>query len=376
MALRIRRGTESQRTGQIFNSGEIVWTTDLQQLWVGDGVAQGGVPAVGLNIAGYGLTYNTGSHKIEVSGLTTDDITQIQGANNRWFTTELAQDAVAPMFTGGTHSNIEFQYDDALGKINATVTLDGAGLNSVQGDTAPTLGGNLALNTFNIEGTGDIDITGSITASSTITGSGLITDGTITASTGLGGDLSLNSHSITGTGSINMTGTVDADLTENVRFRQIVNGLSPRGFITSITHRGTFASPQAVVAGDELGGLLVKGYTDGVTSANAGIISFIVDETAVIDGGDYIKTFIALSASSDSTQDSDNALIIDSAGVTTSNAFVASKYTQLAVYADDAARDTAIPVPAAGMMVFMASGVSPAVSNKPIIFNGISWEAF
>jgi len=170
MALRIRRGTESQRTGQIFNSGEIVWTTDLQQLWVGDGVAQGGVPAVGLNITGYGLTYNNTSHKIEVSGLTTDDITQISGANNRWFTTELAQDAIAPMFTSGSHTNISFQYDDALGKINATVTLDGIGISNVQDDTTPTLGGNLGLNTYNITGTGDINITGDITASGTLAG--------------------------------------------------------------------------------------------------------------------------------------------------------------------------------------------------------------
>jgi hypothetical protein len=174
MSLRIRRGTESQRTGVTFNSGEIVWTTDLQQLWVGDGVTQGGKPVVGVNVIGYGLTYNTTSKKIEVSGLTTDDITQSPGANNRWFTTELAQDAVAPMFTGGSHTNIQFQYDDANNKINATVTLDGVGLTKIQDDTTPTLGGNLILNSRNISGTGNIDIAGSITSSKNINVAGQI----------------------------------------------------------------------------------------------------------------------------------------------------------------------------------------------------------
>jgi hypothetical protein len=49
---------------------------------------------------------------------------------------------------------------------------------------------------------------------------------------------------------------------------------------------------------------------------------------------------------------------------------------QLPVYADDAARSTAIPTPAKGMMVFMTSGTAPTVSNKPVIYNGSAWEAF
>jgi hypothetical protein len=46
---------------------------------------------------------------------------------------------------------------------------------------------------------------------------------------------------------------------------------------------------------------------------------------------------------------------------------------QLASYASDAARSTAIPTPAAGMMVFMAAGTSPAVTNKAVIYNGTAW---
>lgn len=291
MALRIRRGTESQRTGQVFNSGEIVWTTDLQQLWVGDGIAQGGVPAVGLNITGYGLTYNTSSHKIEVSGLTTDDITQFSGANNRWFTSKLAQDAVAPMFTSGIHTNIEFQYDEQNERINATVILDGAGINSVQSDPTPTLGGDLSLNTHNINGTGDIDITGTINSS------------------GLGGDLDLNSNDITGTGNINITGTVTATSYGTVTGSKLIlnQSLNESGLLIETntggstgvdlfnvnTHhndvdvsgafftrsRGTYANPSPLISGDGIFNLGFSGRTTDGTPGVAVAIGTEVDST-------------------------------------------------------------------------------------------------
>lgn len=295
MALRIRRGTESQRTGQVFNSGEIVWTTDLQQLWVGDGIAQGGVPAVGLNITGYGLTYNTSSHKIEVAGLTTDDITQFQGANNRWFTNKLAQDAIAPMFTGGTHSNIEFQYDEQNEKINATVTLDGAGINSVQSDTTPTLGGDLELNSFNITGIGDIAITGTITT------------------TGLGGNLDLNTHNITGDGSIDINGDITANnygtiTAGNIALTQTLNnsGLlietntgaaSAIDLFTINTHhnetdvagafftrsRGTYANPATLTNGDGIFNLAFTGRTTDGTSGVA--VAFGTEVAGTVGAG-------------------------------------------------------------------------------------------
>jgi len=43
MPLQLRRGTDAQRTGVTFASGEPVWTTDTNKLYVGDGVTPGGV---------------------------------------------------------------------------------------------------------------------------------------------------------------------------------------------------------------------------------------------------------------------------------------------------------------------------------------------
>ena len=43
MSLRIRRGTDAQRTGVTFLEGELIYTTDTKKLYVGDGTTAGGV---------------------------------------------------------------------------------------------------------------------------------------------------------------------------------------------------------------------------------------------------------------------------------------------------------------------------------------------
>lgn len=179
MALRIRRGTEAQRTGKTFELGELVYTTDAQQLWVGDGITAGGTAVVGSNVAGPGLFFNTSTRRLQVQGLTTDEITQ--GVNNKYFSTELAVDAVGAALVAGNLTNvgITFTYSqtqDDAGRINATVALDGVGITDVVNDTSPSLGGDLDLNTNDIFGTGNIDITGDITANGDIFGSSITVD--------------------------------------------------------------------------------------------------------------------------------------------------------------------------------------------------------
>jgi hypothetical protein len=167
--------------------------------------------------------------------------------------------------------------------------------------------------------------------------------------------------------------TIDVQLYlgDNLQIRTVdPNG---RGFITSTMSRGTLDAPLPVQAGDEIGGLLFNAYTDSSTSAIAGLIGFAIDPTAVIAGGNFVKSQIILSAATDTTQDANDAFSLDSAGVATSNVFAAEKFFQLPVYADDTARTTAIPTPIAGMMIFMASGTTPAATNKMQLFDGSNW---
>lgn len=44
MSIRLRRGTDVERQAIIFAEGEIIYTTDLKEVWVGDGTTYGGVP--------------------------------------------------------------------------------------------------------------------------------------------------------------------------------------------------------------------------------------------------------------------------------------------------------------------------------------------
>lgn len=97
-------------------------------------------------------------------------------------------------------------------------SLSGSGLlTDVVADTSPQLGANLDLNSFQIEGTGNVIINGTIQANNIIGPvSGaveLVTD----VSPQLGGNLDLNNNNVTGTGSINITGSITAtNITGNI----------------------------------------------------------------------------------------------------------------------------------------------------------------
>lgn len=102
--IRLRRGTTAQwaATSSILKLGEPGYDTDLKVLKIGDGV----------------------------SGWTS--LNPIAGQTN-----EQVQDLVSTMLLGGTHNGIEFEYNDASGEINATVTGGGGGGVYV-GPTEPT----------------------------------------------------------------------------------------------------------------------------------------------------------------------------------------------------------------------------------------------
>jgi len=111
MSLRIRRGTNAQRATTSFELGELVFTTDTKQLYVGNGIDNGGDPIIRL---GTGLAW---------------------------------ADAQC-----------------------TTIIATGAAL-QVSADTNPSLGGDLDANGFNITGAGIISTTTTALNGSVITGS-------------------------------------------------------------------------------------------------------------------------------------------------------------------------------------------------------------
>lgn len=91
MALQIRRGTTAERTARRFLVGELIYDTELQQVFVGDSAD--------------GSTGTLGGKAVTA------------------FTQEDAQDAIRDLFSAGVQTNINFSYNDAGNSISSTVNL-------------------------------------------------------------------------------------------------------------------------------------------------------------------------------------------------------------------------------------------------------------
>jgi hypothetical protein len=317
--------------------GEIVWTTDGQQLWVGDGLTQGGSPVVGPNVVGYGLSYDGTTRRIEVAGLSADDITN--GVNNKFFATELAQDAAASLFVTGTHTNISFVYDDELGKINATVALDGIGLTDIVADTTPQLGGDLDLNSNDIIGTGNV-----------------IIDGTIS-----NGSLDI----------FNSTFTSDDPVVINslgnslLRLVTVTNGETNAWLDISAVRDG-FDSPTTLLAGDPIGGIRINGWDgSGYKGAMAMFASF--NNNADL-GDEFPSATVNLAVGNGAVP---TIYVFNNTGH-----FVVPATITPGVHADDVARNIAITDPTAGMMIFNVAlqKFQGYVSDTGLASSGISNE--
>ena len=148
MALRIRRGTDAQRAGITFDQGELIYTTNTQKLYVGDGVTAGGNNILATS-AGVGLTWNTGTQQLDFTtqnlGLTTSVVSE--GAN-KYFTTQRAQDAAAALFTAAGSPV-------ATGTISGTISPATVTVNSIAGLTqgepfivSGSGGNNLTIGTY------------------------------------------------------------------------------------------------------------------------------------------------------------------------------------------------------------------------------------
>lgn len=334
MALRIRRGTEAQRTSVApFDMGEIVWTTDTERLYVGDGITSGGKNIL-ANSAGNGLVFNAVTQRLDVGNfnITTDDVPEGTQPGRQYHTVERAQAAAASLFTTGAHNGISFTYQDANNRIDATVSLsldalsdvvitgtpttgyvlkyDGTkwapapdvdtdtdtGILAVVDDLTPELGGNLSLNTKNIVGdgnlnfTGNIDLIGNGTSTGNITAPGsLEVTGTVTATGGLGANLGLNGKSITGVGGIDITGDINivGDFSTDgltINLNEITSSVpSPGGddvFSNNAVSLGNSTIPNTLWIKSDRNFAVLNGVTNG--TQNTGFVSRISRGTLAV----------------------------------------------------------------------------------------------
>ena len=302
----------------------------------GDGVIEGSTYKINIAADDSSIMLNSDLETVTASGGFFGNLTGNVTGN------------VNGVITGTTGSTLT---GNVTGNINGVVT--GTAGSSLVGNVTGNLLGNV---TGNVLGNVTGDVKGSLFADN----SSMLVDGTNGRFFGTidTGDAILNRDGIISAAGFSMGSAstlldLTLNLSNNLQIRQLVNPSNPKGYITISQSRGSISSPTAVQTGDELGGLLFRAFSNTTTPALAGNISVIVADDAVISGGNYVKSVIALLASSDTAQDEANAFILDSAGVATSNAFEASKYFQLPVFANTGARDTAVPTPVPGMMVFI-----------------------
>ncbi len=316
MALQIRRGTQAEADAVIFALGELVYTTDTQKIYVGDGITQGGVDIM-ANMEGAVSSVNSQVGVVEL------DTSNIPENNNLYFTDARAVEAVGDDLSrvGATHSGISFVYTG--GHIIATVDTGSlVGIQDIVDDTTPQLGGSLDLNSFDINGTGDIDITGGISLTASLTNqditltsnrvTSLVTPPTVS-------DRSDNAF-ILGSNTNPNTLWVYGDNNFGV-FTGISDGTNNAGFTFKIS-RGTLSAPTTVAAGDAIGFIDPLGY-DCTDYVNIDAFGLFADPDGTVSTGIVPGSFGAVVLDSTGTP---QTMSFNSKGVLNAPVLKASSY--------------------------------------------------
>jgi len=240
MSLRIRRGTEAQRPSAAFDLGEIVWTTDTNKLYVGDGVNLGGKNILATS-AGTGLVWNATTQRLDFNGSGTGIVSVQSDANP----------------TLGGNLNLNNRNITGTGSITISGTLSVTGL-----------GANLNLNTRSITGTGGINITGAGTFSGNLSAAAIT--GTRITTTGS------STNTISGTTIFDPTTTLGPVVTINasqggdppldiIQIMPYTQGIAFSGM------RGSMLAPEISQVGDGLGAIQFRAkYTATPTVEQAG----------------------------------------------------------------------------------------------------------
>lgn len=233
MPLQIRRGSTAQRLAITPLIGELIYDTTTGQLFVGNGSTVGGATTTGIS-------------------------------------TEDAADTAASLFTTGSHSGITFAYNDAAGRIDATVTVAATG----------PFDGDLTGSVFSDNSTKMIDAVESRVVGNVLS------------------DV-VQFESVGGTPSTQLTNAIfsvrgtaiffkdDYDVADSNFFNiQQHHSTVDANPINIVRTRGTNAAPTAVINGDDIIDITFNGH-DGTTFRTAASITVGVEgavSTGVVPG--------------------------------------------------------------------------------------------
>ena len=259
MALRIRRGTNAQRLLITPLQGELIYTTDTKQLFVGDGSTVGGTAV------------DTGS--VAFSGIATDvtpdaDNTRDIGAvGNRW-----AEGRFVNIFgaltgnvtgnltgnvTGNVNGNVDGDLEGSVFADDSTAIVDGI-QKRIKADVYSTAG-TLLLSTnpaTNVMSNGDVVITDNVIT--LLNSLDKVQFGTNTSALGVG--LAIKSPVIAN---------------KAIQMNALTDGLNSNSFEIEVS-RGTLSVPTIVQPGDSIFGIVARAH-DGTAYRFSSALTFDIE---------------------------------------------------------------------------------------------------
>jgi hypothetical protein len=328
MALQIRKGLDSQRQPIVFKSGELVFTTDNKDLFVGDGATAGGIRIAPLK----SINGLSGSAATGALTLNSDNITE--GASNKYYNSTTARIDAGAALVGGNNGSvgISFAYRTDSNTITATVTAGGYSLPTA----APTeLGGvKISQGGLAIDGAGLLSVvtpvsTGVVgqltyyTGTNTVgaTGSGLTwtPTGVIYPDTGgqadVAGTIVANRIEIPPSASNGMFISTQLDGTADLEVFAISSAHSSATAtaVRYIRSRGTIASPTSIQTNDNIIDMQFAAKTG---ASSAGIAAQITATAVGTISSGVVPGRLTLSTA-DGTGTLIQALQLDSGGIRT-----------------------------------------------------------
>lgn len=202
MALRLRRGSDTDRQTETFVEGELIYVTDTKQLYVGDGTTLGGVLVTSSSADSPAtLTQNLDLNGFDISGSGNITATSFTGDGS----------GLTGITSGGGIDLGQTYLIDIIGDVigvDSTLLVDST-TNSFNGDLTGDVTGNLAGNvTGNISSSGASSFSGTLNlAAATVNNATFNLTGNVTGNTA-------GTH----TGNVigNVTGSVTGDVTGDV----------------------------------------------------------------------------------------------------------------------------------------------------------------
>jgi len=393
MALQFRRGTDAERQIITPKIGEPIYTTDQNELYVGDGTTQGGIlisgtlvneesPRLGtdLDLNGNNIT-GTGNINIDGTITATGNINLGDSVDDNIIVggqigSSLIPDADSTYDLGATASKWNVIYTTSIVADSVSGTFDGDLNGSIYADDSTTLLVDAVNGIITGQLTGDIrsrdnseTILNTDTKSLSVTTINIGNPDDGAAISGLDGIVYLApDHTF-------LAGSDPDPANPFFRIAGFHNSVDTNVF-SSLRARGSFNFPLRCQDGDEAIKISMYALAEDASDTNytdIGSITGIANFNGSVYGGKWAITTKNNSGSFVTGLEIDNTGIkTNDIGSYNTGSVNFSSVPKLPIYSNDAARDSAIPSPETGMIIFNQRDDSTGVPQFQG-YDGIAW---